>query len=184
VRSPPVLSCRLASGYITVPYTALDTKPAPFMAAFSSQGPNTVTPEILKVQTLLFIYLRVINRQALHLQLPSDANCICMFSCRQPDITAPGVSILAAFTGEAGPTGLAFDDRRVLFNAESGTSMSCPHVAGIAGLLKALHPDWSPAAIKSAIMTTGTCGASASTVHIATLLNRPFTSCQPGCRTT
>ncbi|KAF8781039.1 hypothetical protein HU200_001011 [Digitaria exilis] len=75
-------------------------------------------------------------------------------SGNEPDITAPGVSILAAFTGLAGPTGLAFDERRVLFNAESGTSMSCPHVAGIAGLLKALHPDWSPAAIKSAIMTT------------------------------
>ncbi|KAL6844701.1 hypothetical protein ACP4OV_025360 [Aristida adscensionis] len=112
-------SNRSASGYITVPSTALDTKPAPFMAAFSSQGPNTVTPQILK-----------------------------------PDITAPGVSILAAFTGQAGPTGLPFDGRRVLFNAESGTSMSCPHVAGVAGLLKALHPDWSPAAIKSAIMTT------------------------------
>nr|CAB3457372.1 unnamed protein product [Digitaria exilis] len=99
-----------ASGYITVPYTALGTKPAPFMAAFSSQGP---TPSRLRSS-----------------------------------------SILAAFTGLAGPTGLAFDERRVLFNAESGTSMSCPHVAGIAGLLKALHPDWSPAAIKSAIMTT------------------------------
>lgn len=73
----------------------------------------------------------------------------------QPDITAPGVSILAAFTGLVGPTSLPFDSRRVLFNSESGTSMSCPHVSGIAGLLKALHPDWSPAAIKSAIMTTG-----------------------------
>ncbi|XP_062079081.1 subtilisin-like protease SBT5.4 [Humulus lupulus] len=72
----------------------------------------------------------------------------------KPDITAPGVNILAAFTEAVGPTKLTFDKRRVPFNIISGTSMACPHVSGIAGLLKTLHPDWSPAAIHSAIMTT------------------------------
>ncbi|KAL2630487.1 hypothetical protein R1flu_015173 [Riccia fluitans] len=72
----------------------------------------------------------------------------------KPDITAPGVNILAAWTGAAGPTGLDGDDRRVDFNIISGTSMSCPHISGIAALLRAARPGWSPAAIKSAIMTS------------------------------
>ncbi|KAJ6386538.1 hypothetical protein OIU78_016456 [Salix suchowensis] len=72
----------------------------------------------------------------------------------KPDIVAPGVNILAAWTGELGPSSLPTDHRRVEFNILSGTSMSCPHVSGIAALLKARHPEWSPAAIKSALMTT------------------------------
>ncbi|XP_014504298.1 subtilisin-like protease Glyma18g48580 [Vigna radiata var. radiata] len=74
----------------------------------------------------------------------------------KPDVTAPGVNILAAYSLAASPSNLPSDRRRIPFNMQQGTSMSGPHVAGIAGLLRTLHPDWSPAAIKSAIMTTAT----------------------------
>lgn len=70
----------------------------------------------------------------------------------KPDITAPGVQILAGHTPtpdtpDNGPPG-------EYFQAIAGTSMSAPHIAGSAVLLKALHPSWSPGQIKSAMMTT------------------------------
>ncbi|KAL8551151.1 hypothetical protein ACS0TY_000294 [Phlomoides rotata] len=65
----------------------------------------------------------------------------------KPDIAAPGVDILAAVPPSLiSPNGYGFG---------SGTSMACPHIAGVAALLKSLHPNWSPAAIKSALVTTG-----------------------------
>ncbi|KAK1433441.1 hypothetical protein QVD17_10351 [Tagetes erecta] len=72
----------------------------------------------------------------------------------KPDIIAPGVNILAGWTGKGSPTKLKDDPRRVEFNTLSGTSMACPHVSGVAVLIKIAHPDWSPAAIQSALMTT------------------------------
>ncbi|KAL8162274.1 hypothetical protein V2J09_013763 [Rumex salicifolius] len=72
----------------------------------------------------------------------------------KPDITAPGVGILAAWSMGDSVTKLAADNRTVAWNFESGTSMACPHAAGAAALVKAIHPHWSPAAIRSAIMTT------------------------------
>ncbi|MFF4774921.1 S8 family serine peptidase [Microtetraspora fusca] len=64
----------------------------------------------------------------------------------KPDIAAPGVNILAAVS----PTGNDGKD----FDFYSGTSMATPHVAGLAALYLAKHPAMSPAAIKSAMMTT------------------------------
>ncbi|KAJ0248204.1 PA domain-containing protein [Hirschfeldia incana] len=72
----------------------------------------------------------------------------------KPDLIAPGVNILAAWTGAKGPTELVSDTRRMEFNIMSGTSTSCAHVSGLAALLKSVHPKWSPAAIRSALMTT------------------------------
>ncbi|XP_048595482.1 subtilisin-like protease SBT1.7 [Brassica napus] len=92
---------------ILIQGTVVNVQPSPVVAAFSSRGPNTMTPNILK-----------------------------------PDLIAPGANILAAWTS---PTE---------FFINSGTSMSCPHVSGLAAILKSVHPEWSPAAIRSALMTT------------------------------
>jgi hypothetical protein len=107
--------------------TGAGDTPAPVMAGFSSRGPNRYDANVLK-----------------------------------PDVTAPGANVLAAVTPD-----LSAADRASLVTGTlqtvplawalyDGTSMSSPHVAGIAALLKQLHPTWSPAAIKSAIMTTAT----------------------------
>lgn len=92
---------------------------APFIASFSSRGPNPGTKRLLK-----------------------------------PDIAAPGIDILASYTPMKSLTGLKGDTQFSEFTLMSGTSMSCPHVGGAAAYVKSFHPDWSPSAIKSAIMTS------------------------------
>jgi hypothetical protein len=101
------------------------TKPAPIMASFSSRGPNMADANILK-----------------------------------PDLTAPGVDIIASVTAALTPAQHAAVAAGTLvpppaYASYQGTSMSSPHVAGLGLLLRQAHPGWSPAAIKSALMTTG-----------------------------
>jgi hypothetical protein len=100
----------------------------------------------------------VLLDKSLFLNSSDSGNSMAVFSSRgpgpvfdilKPDVTAPGVNILAGFTPDA-----ANATKGENFGYLSGTSMSTPHVAGVAALLLQAHPDWSPAAIKSALMTT------------------------------
>ncbi|KAI3872359.1 hypothetical protein MKW92_036095 [Papaver armeniacum] len=92
---------------------------APMVASFSSRGPNSIMPDIIK-----------------------------------PDIMAPGVDILAAFSPVVNPAGFSKVAWSVNYTFLSGTSMSCPHAAGAAAYVKSFHPDWPASFIKSALMTT------------------------------
>lgn len=103
----------------------IGTKAAPIMAGFSSRGPNMGDSNVMK-----------------------------------PDLTAPGVDILASVSPALTPAEHAAVMSGELvppaaYASYQGTSMSSPHVAGLALLLRQSHPDWSPAAVKSALMTTG-----------------------------
>ncbi|HEX7222779.1 MAG TPA: S8 family serine peptidase, partial [Candidatus Limnocylindrales bacterium] len=68
----------------------------------------------------------------------------------KPDIAAPGSSVLSSVvndtTGAVNPAGL--------FDQVSGTSMASPHITALAALTKALHPTWTPAQVKSALLNT------------------------------
>ena len=74
----------------------------------------------------------------------------------KPDITAPGVNVVAAVSPLNGGASIG---------VESGTSMSSPHIAGLAALLIDLHPDWSPMMVKSALLTTAEPLAGSDDVH-------------------
>ncbi|XP_010658507.1 cucumisin [Vitis vinifera] len=74
----------------------------------------------------------------------------------KPDLTAPGVHILAAWSPISPISQMSGDNRVAQYNILSGTSMACPHATGAAAYIKSFHPTWSPAAIKSALMTTAT----------------------------
>jgi subtilisin family serine protease len=112
------------SAAISARYEGPSSAPSPLVASGSSRGPNTFDQHILK-----------------------------------PDLSAPGTDIIAAYVPEG--FNAAMRDTIVAGGAAplgtgmiSGTSMASPHVAGAAALLRQANPGWSPAAIKSALMTS------------------------------
>ncbi|XP_054781835.1 cucumisin-like [Prosopis cineraria] len=123
--------------------------PASFVNLMTETSINDVTATVLKSS---------------HYYNDSLAPAVATFSSRgpnpvtldilKPDIAAPGVNILAAWNPNSPPSKVKGDKRQADYNFQFGTSMACPHVTALAAYIKSFHPSWSPAAIKSAIMTT------------------------------
>jgi hypothetical protein len=97
-------------------------------------------------------------------ETPTQGDVMATFSSRggpandfiKPDVTAPGIQVLAGMTPQ--PVGSVNGPAGNLYQAIAGTSMSSPHAAGASALVKAAHPDWTPAMIKSALMTSAAQG--------------------------
>ncbi len=94
-------------------------------------------------------------------QTPVRGDVMTAFSSRgplgsfvKPDVTAPGIQILAGTTPEPNPAAIPTGPAGELYMAIAGTSMSSPHSTGVSALVKAAHPDWTPGQIKSALMTS------------------------------
>lgn len=77
----------------------------------------------------------------------SSRGPVTTFEILQPDLVAPGTNVLAAYAGPGDVSDLM-----------SGTSMAGPHIAGSQATMRSLFPDWSPAAIRSAIIMTALAG--------------------------
>jgi hypothetical protein len=92
---------------------------------------------------------------------PAQPDVMATFSSRgptgdwiKPDVTAPGIQVLAGMTPQPDQTTADNGPPGNLFQAIAGTSMSSPHAAGVSALVKAAHPSWTPEEIKSALMTS------------------------------
>lgn len=133
----PTITIDVAQGQMAADYVLANENP---VAIISSQG--TVSKHARSAPTVASFSSRGPN--------PMVPGIL------KPDIIAPGVNILGAWTGAVGPSGTTVDNRRSRFNILSGTSMACPHVSGLGALIKSVHPNWGPSEIKSALMTTTT----------------------------
>ena len=141
-----------AAGMILYNPTASDTETDNhFLPTIHLEGPNTALLSFLADNT------GVTATWATGQKTTVRGDVMAGFSSRgplgdwlKPDITAPGVQVLAGHTPT--PTAIPSGPPGQLFQAIAGTSMSSPHSAGASALVKAAHPTWSPAQIKSALM--------------------------------
>ncbi len=127
----------------TIPVFSVSQTDGNALAAFGATNPTTATAQI----------------SFPGVGLPNVADALASFSSRgpaanfdlvKPDVTAPGVDILATLAGTT------ISGSEQLIGTISGTSMASPHQAGAAALIRQARPTWSVAEIKSALMMTAT----------------------------
>jgi len=126
-----------------------------YLPAIHVDGPDTALLAFVNGHT------NVMATWAQGTATPAQADMMASFSSRgplgdwiKPDVTAPGVQVLAGTTPQPDQTTADNGPAGNLFMAIAGTSMSSPHSAGVSALVKAAHPTWTPEMIKSALMTS------------------------------
>ncbi len=140
--SPPGMAAGAVGSQVTIPVISIGHSDGQALVDWYAQHPDAASVEM----------------DTIGYPIGNTPDRVADFSSRgpgvggvlKPDIAAPGVNIMAqgydsAVRGEA---------RHLGYGQASGTSMASPHVAGAAAMLRQIHPDWTNAMIKSALMST------------------------------
>lgn len=121
----------------TIPGVMMDKSDGQAVLALLDSGPQSATLKVGSEVSINFAWADQMNASSSRGPNPGAPGLM------KPNVVAPGTSILAAYVP---------DENSLSFL--TGTSMASPHVAGAAGLLRAIHPDWGVDAVFSALQTT------------------------------
>ncbi len=157
IANTPTSAATILNAPHTLPTVHIKAAETAVLKAYIDSAPATATASLLDVRAIRDTSVSAPVMSGSSSRGPNVANANIM----KPDISAPGSDILAAVTAD-----LTQEERNLVaggapapemnYEFYSGTSMASPHIAGMAAMLKQLHPSWTPAAIKSALMTTAT----------------------------
>lgn len=138
---------------VVAPIPAATIKPADAQYLLDLIGPNPQSGDVASVSITLDTSAGAFQSTIAGF---SSRGPVTGFGQVKPDLSAPGVDILAAVPPASVLGALGATANGVNYAAVSGTSMASPHVAGIAAQIKQANPSWTPAMVRTALINHST----------------------------